>query len=129
MDNENLSEWFLDKIKSCYAVSNSKLHNHIYLFYDNQYNRCKKLSIIKGNNISVIPNIHNGIFLFDIDTKYDIIYCNYINIWCYIKEKLKYSTDIETLKFIQNSFSRTKMREYTITYLVDYTILNYDDLN
>jgi len=113
MKKEEIDIWLLNKIKSCYIVSNVNYNsNHLYLYHDKSYIRYKKLCKI-GEKEPLPPNINNGICLFYLDIKYKILYCNYDDIWLHATET-KNISNLSTV--FNNSLNRTKLYDYAITW-------------
>ena len=96
MTKEEIQIWFRNKFNSCYGVVYEDCSESIFMYYDPQFIRQKKLSRILGEEIEY-PIRPTGICLFEQDYKngylfmnYDeitsFIYENYSNNWLEIKE-------------------------------------------
>ncbi|MCK9477613.1 MAG: hypothetical protein M0R46_16985 [Candidatus Muirbacterium halophilum] len=96
MTKEEIQIWFRNKFNSCYGVVHDDYPESIFMYYDPQFIRQKKLSRIVGEEIEY-PIKPTGICLFEQDYKngylfmnYDEItsffYENYSNNWLEIKE-------------------------------------------
>jgi len=98
MNKEELKKWFINKYNSCYPIIHEDYPKSIFMFYDPQFIRQKKLSRILGEEIEIeYPIKPNGICLFELDYEngcfcmnYDEItknlYNNYLTNWLDVKE-------------------------------------------
>ena len=72
MTEEQLKIWFWDKFNSCYSVKHDNVPNSIYMYYDINFIRAKKLATILNKDVEY-PTEINGVCLFIIDYKKMII--------------------------------------------------------
>jgi hypothetical protein len=131
MTNYELSNWFINKLNSCYPIIINDYPEYIFWIYDEKFIRKYKICKI-NNNIITIPNKVSGICLFQQDLKNKKFYCDYRNIWSFFIDNYKDNyNDIQLL--IKNILSYyTKLNVYTpienisVTFdsLSDYTKLN-----
>ena len=94
MKREELKIWFWNLYNSCYPILKD---NMIYMVYDINFIRAKKLANILNKDVEY-PTEINGEILFEYNTKLKYLYCNYKKIW-YILEK-KYSNDYFKIKIL-----------------------------
>jgi hypothetical protein len=96
MTKEEIQIWFRNKFNSCYGVLHEDFPESIFMYYDPQFIRQKKLSRIVGEEIEY-PIKPTGICLFEQDYKNgylytdygeitSVFYKNYSNNWLEIKE-------------------------------------------
>jgi len=98
MNEQQITEYFLEKINSCYFIEED---NKYHLYYDENFIRTIKLANIL--NTDKIPTKTNGIKLFEIDILNKIIFYDYF----YFNQKYK----ITLINFIAiNSFIRNIVR-------------------
>jgi len=68
MDKEELSNWFYNKLKMCYAVKHNRYPHITFWCYDEMFIR--KMKICKLNNTEVkLPIKFTGKILFEQDTE------------------------------------------------------------
>ena len=82
MQIDDLKIWFWDKYNSCYSI---KYNNKIYMMYDPNFIRAKKLANILNKEIGY-PTEVKGVCLFQQDLKNSYLLCNYDEIWSFFKE-------------------------------------------
>jgi len=83
MNKEELSKWFWNKFNSCYPVQHEDFTESIFMFYDEQFLRQKKLSRVLNENV-IYPSDVKGICLFQKDYKNGWFICNYDEIWSFL---------------------------------------------
>ena len=66
MTKEELSKWFLNKFNSCYPVIHKDYPEIIFMFYDEQFLRQKKLSRVLDEEL-IYPSTVKGKCLFKLD--------------------------------------------------------------
>ena len=98
MTKEEIQIWFRNKFNSCYVVVHEDYPENIFMYYDPQFIRQKKLSRIVGEEIEY-PSKLTGICLFGQDYKNGYLfmndeitsffYKNYSNNWSDIKELIQ----------------------------------------
>lgn len=76
MNKEEISNWFQDKLNSCYVIQNSDYKKHLFLTYDKQYIRKLKLGKLNNQKIT-LPNKPKGICMFTQNLKHNMMYFNY----------------------------------------------------
>lgn len=94
MTEKELKNWFMNKINSCYAVKHIDYPDSIFWFYDE--NKLRKIKLCNINNEINLNNNVSGVCLFEINLTNYTFYCDYSNIWSYLK--MNYSdnyTDIQ----------------------------------
>ena len=97
MTKEEISKWFWNKYNSCYPVVHKDYPESIFMFYDEQFFRQKKLARILNEEISYPIEI-KGTWLFHQDYKNGWFNCRYDEIWSFFYDN--YSSnyyDIQTL--------------------------------
>ena len=82
MTKEELSKWFWDKFNSCYPVKHEDYPESIFMFYDEQFFRQKKLARVLNEDL-VYPSKVTGKCLFRLDYKNNFLWCNYDEIWSF----------------------------------------------
>jgi hypothetical protein len=84
MTEEQLKDWFWDKFNSCYPVMHDDNPHCIFMFYDINYTRAKKLANILGKEASY-PKEVVGINIFDIHFESNTFYCDHLKIWSFLE--------------------------------------------
>jgi hypothetical protein len=84
MTKEELSKWFWNKYNSCYQVVHKDYPESIFIFYDEQFLRQKKLARVLNEEIKY-PSEIKGICLFEQDYKNKWFNCNYKEIWSFFE--------------------------------------------
>jgi hypothetical protein len=85
MTEEELKNWFWNKFYSCYPVKHDNYPDDLFLFYDKLYLRKNILLKLLGEEIEP-PKEIDGICLFELDFKSNILWCNYNEIWSILEE-------------------------------------------
>ena len=96
MDKEELKIWFLDKFNSCYLVKHDDYHDSIYMIYDINFIRTKKLANILNKDVEY-PTEIKGVCLFEQDFKNGYFWYNYNEICSFFKENYNYNKEISDL--------------------------------
>jgi len=92
---EELKKWFWDKFNSCYYVKHSDYPESIFMFYDKNFARQKKLARVLDQEI-IYPTKVEGICLFEQEYKYGQLWCGYDEIWSFFELNFSYNyTDIQ----------------------------------
>ena len=100
MTKEELSKWFLDKFNSCYQVVHKDYPGSIFMYYDEQFIRQKKLARVLNEEI-VYPSKIVGTCLFELDYKNGWINCDHNEIWLFFRKN--YSINYNNIQtFIKN---------------------------
>jgi hypothetical protein len=107
MTKEELKDWFLDKFNSCYSVKHNDYPDSIFMIYDTNYIRKKKLANILNKEVEY-PTEIKGDILFEYN--YEYLFCNYNNIWSFFE-----------VNYIDNYLEIKKLIKY---WLVDHKKLN-----
>ena len=84
MRKEELKDWFWDKFNSCYSVKHDDYPHSVFMIYDLNYIRAKKLSNILNKDVEY-PTMIKGVCLFEQDLKNEWLYCDYEKIWTFFK--------------------------------------------
>ena len=110
MTKEEISDWFIDKFNSCYSVKHDDFPDSIFWVYDEQFIRKLKLCKLDNKNLKI--NKINGICLFEQDKKCHNFYCDYNEIWSFLKNNYtdKYDDIQSTIKDILSD--NTKLNVY-----------------
>ena len=82
MSNEELKIWFWDKFNSCYSVKHDDYPHSVFMIYDINYIRAKKLANILNKDVEY-PTKIKGVCLFRQDLKNGHLWCNYDEIWSF----------------------------------------------
>jgi len=97
--DKKLKKWFLDKFNSCYPVIHENYPNRIFMLYDEQFLRQKKLARILDEEL-VYPTDFKGKCLFQQDYINHNFWCDYDEIWTFLYKN--YSTKYSDIqKFIK----------------------------
>jgi len=100
MNKEELSKWFWNKFNSCYPVVYEKYPDSIFMIYDEQFLRQRKLARVLDENI-VYPSKVKGKSLFCLNYKNGWFDCIYDEIWSFLEHNYSSNyTDVQT--FIKN---------------------------
>ena len=84
MRKEELKDWFWDKFNSCYCVKHDDLSDSIFMIYDINFIRAKKLANIINKDVEY-PTEVKGVCLFEQDLKNEWLCCDYEKIWTFFK--------------------------------------------
>ena len=95
MTKEELKDWFWDKFNSCYLVKHNDYPNSVFMFYDTNFVRSKKLANILDKEVEY-PKEPKGKCLFELDFKNKYLFCDYDNIWTFLE--LNYSINYQEIK-------------------------------
>ena len=90
MTEEQLKIWFWDKFNSCYCVIHEDYPDIIFMIYDLNYIRTKKLANILDKDIEY-PTEVKGTCLFEQDLKNEILYCKNRELWSVFEENYSYN--------------------------------------
>jgi len=90
MDKVELNIWFRNKFNNCYYVIHDDYPENIFMYYDPQFIRQKKMSRILGEDIEY-PEKVTGICLFEQDYKNGYLNMDYDKISSFFYEN--YSTN------------------------------------
>ena len=97
MTKEELKTWFFNKYNSCYLAKHEEYTQSIFMYYDPQFIRQKKLCRLTGEQIEY-PSKVSGVCLFEQDYKTGYLYMNYENITSFLFENYSYKIlDIRVL--------------------------------
>jgi hypothetical protein len=97
MKKNELSKWFWSKFNSCYPVKHDDYPDSIFMFYDENFLRQKKLARVLNEQI-VYPNQVTGKCLFHLSYKNNNLWCNYDEIWSFFERNYSPNyTDIQSL--------------------------------
>ena len=105
MTKEELKIWFLDKYNSCYSVIDSDNPKVIYMIYDIDYIRAKKLANILNKEVEY-PTEVKGIYLFQINYKNKYIICDTDEILSFLE--FNYNKDFTLINILIKDF----LKEY-----------------
>ena len=90
MTNEELKKWFWDKFNSCYYVKHSDYPESLFMYYDKNFARQKKLARVLDQDL-IYPSKIEGICLFEQDYKIEWLVCNYKEIWSFFENNSTYN--------------------------------------
>lgn len=113
MSKEELSKWFWDKFNSCYPIKHKDYPKSIFMIYDEQFLRQRKLARVLDEEI-IYPTV-KGKCLFRQDYKNNVLWCNYDEIWLFFERN--YSPNyIDIRSLITNLLEETVTpKEYDMT--------------
>ncbi|MCK9415977.1 hypothetical protein M0Q97_04885 [Candidatus Dojkabacteria bacterium] len=102
MTKEELSKWFLNKFNSCYPVIHKDYPEIIFMFYDEQFLRQKKLSRVLDEELIYPSTVKvKGKCLFKLDYENGYFHnCN--EIWLFLKDNYLSSKYHDIQDFIQS---------------------------
>jgi hypothetical protein len=83
MTEEELNIWFWDKYNSCYPVKCDDYPSSVYMFYDTNYIRSKKLANILGKEVEY-PTEVKGECLFSVNYMSKFLWCD-MKIWSFFQ--------------------------------------------
>jgi len=90
MTNEELKDWFWNKFNSCYYVKHDNKSESLFMYYDKNFYRQKKLARVLEQEI-IYPTKVDGTCLFEQDYKNNYLWCDHKEIWSFLKENSNYS--------------------------------------
>ena len=117
MTKEELKIWFWDKFNSCYFVKHDNYPNSIFMYYDINFIRTKKLANILNKDVEY-PTEVKGVCLFQQDLKNSYLLCNYDEIWSFFKEN--YSSNSQEISQLIKGWleEHNKTKVLTPKYLI-----------
>ena len=89
MSEEELKKWFWDKFNSCYYVKHSDYPESLFMFYDKNFARQKKLARVLNQEV-IYPTKVEGICLFEQDYKNGWFNSDYKEIWSFFIANLNH---------------------------------------
>ena len=95
MSEEELKNWFWDKYNSCYPAKHDDYPDSIYMIYDINFIRTKKLANILNKEVEY-PTEVKGVCLFRQDFKNEFLWCDYSEIWSFFKNN--YSSNSQEIR-------------------------------
>ena len=84
MTKKELSKWFWNKYNSCYPVIHEDYPDSIFMIYDEQFLRQRKLARVLNKEV-VYPTKIKGKCLFEQDYKNEHFWCNDIEVWSFFE--------------------------------------------
>ena len=90
MTEEELKKWFWDKYNSCYCVKHDDYPESIFMYYDKNFARQKKLARVLDQEL-IYPSKVEGIFLFEQDHKTKSLWCDNNEIWAFFEQNYVYN--------------------------------------
>ena len=85
MTEEELKIWFWDKFNSCYSIKHKDLPESIFMIYDPNFIRAKKLANILNKDFEY-PIEVKGVCLFQLDYKYKWFNVDDKEIWDFFEK-------------------------------------------
>ena len=82
MTEEKLKIWFWDKFNSCYPVEHKGFQNSIFMYYDPNFIRSKKLANILNKDVEY-PTEIKRVCLFRQDFDSESLLCDYNRVWMF----------------------------------------------
>ena len=125
MNKNELSNWLIDKMKSCYPAHDLISPNNLYYFYDERHIRKLKLCKINNNKYKYkFINKVKGKCLFTKNYKTNVLYFNYDDIWRFFEKDYIYDYGkIQTLIcniLTENSNLNLKINQISFSWLLPY---------
>ena len=114
--NQELNDWFDNYFNNCYYVKHIDYPESIFMFYDINYARQKKLA--KLEDIDYVEKIDiTGVCLFQLDWKYYRFNMNYYEIWCsYYKYRV---INIDCCSYVKERLNEySKLYDYELKLLL-----------
>jgi hypothetical protein len=99
MTDEELKDWFWDKFNTCYYVKHDNYPESIFMYYDKNFARQKKLARVLEQEV-IYPSKIEGVCLFEQDYKNGWFNCNDSYIWSFFEQNSNYN-DIEIRDLIK----------------------------
>jgi hypothetical protein len=126
MTKKELKEWFWDKFNNCYKVIHIEFPDSIFMFYDINYIRAKKLANILGKELNP-PTEINGICLCEISVTYFVIYFDYNEIWSFFEQN--YNSDYKEIQKLINSWLKEhdNLKDLTVVGEIDHNQFMLDE--
>jgi hypothetical protein len=126
MTKEELKIWFWDKFNSCYPTKHTIYPNSVFMIYDINYIRKKKLANILGKEVGY-PIVIKGNVLFHMD-----IISEWLDIdkdlWEFLKHNYK-DDYIEICDLIQSWLKEyEKLKDFSVYDQITILLDNYDNL-
>ena len=120
-ENKELIYWFNNYFDNCYNVVHCDFPGSVFMFYDINYVRQKKLAKLDGKEPPIKTDI-TGECLFQIDLKNSFFRCDYEKIYCYLKNN--YNFDF----YHYNLFIKDRLKKYPkLTNLLPSNYIQIDD--
>ena len=95
MNKEELSNWLVNKFKSCYLIVHNAYPDSIFWCYDENFVR--KIKLCKLNNKDIyLPTKFNCTCLCQLNLQKKYLWCDYIEIWKFFENN--YTTDFGKIK-------------------------------
>ena len=85
MSLDELENWFFDKFNSCYPIILKNEEDCIYMIYNENYIRAKKLANILNKDVEY-PSEVNGVCLFQQDYQLRYLWCDSELIWDFFEK-------------------------------------------
>ena len=90
MTDEELKDWFWNKFNSCYCVKHEDYPESLFMYYDKNFYRQKKLARVLEQEV-IYPSKVDGICLFEQDYENNFLWCNHKEIWSFFEENSNYN--------------------------------------
>jgi len=90
MTNEELKDWFWNKFNSCYCVKHEDYPESLFMYYDKNFYRQKKLARVLEQEV-IYPSKVDGVCLFEQDYENNYLWCDNKEIWSFFKENSNYN--------------------------------------
>jgi len=124
MSDEELKDWFWNKFNSCYYVKHEDYPDSIFMYYDKNFYRQKKLARVLEQEI-IYPTKVDGTCLFEQDYKNNYLWCDNKEIWSFFEKKYSYN-DIEIRDLIKSwlvEYSKLQVLTPLIPYIAASALL------
>ena len=124
MSEEELKIWFWDTFNSCYPAKHDDYPDSIYMIYDINFIRTKKLANILNKDVEY-PTMIKGVCLFEQDLKNEWLCCDYDKIWTFFKNN--YSGNSQEISDLIKDWLEEHNKLKVLTPMYNY-FENYDEL-
>jgi len=128
MTKQEAISWFWNKFNLCYSVQHYEYKENIYMFYDEQFIRQKKLSKLSGKE-NKIPNKIKGVCLFELDLKNNFFWYDYNEIYLFLFYNYSCNSDIINSLIFEILKDTIKSNELIFGYKMLWTTMMLKDTN
>jgi hypothetical protein len=131
MTEEQLKEWFWDKFNSCYYVKHDDYPDSIFMVYDINFIRSKKLANILDKEVEY-PTVVNGDCLFRQNYKTNMLWCDRDKIWSFLETNYinNYKLIKELIKGWLEEYAKSNVLKPDYSYLSSgLTLKEYNKLS
>ena len=130
MTKEELKIWFWDKFNNCYCVKHDDYPQSVFMIYDLNYIRAKKLANILNKDFEY-PTKIKGDCLFRQDLKNGNLWCNHDEIWSFFIKQ--YSSNYQEISglikcWLEEYYKSNILIPHSFQYRNNKLLIEYDKL-